>query len=69
MTTQERLDEAEAQYHAFNTGQMARVFVDQNGERVEFSATNISRLRAYIIELKTELGIAVKKSQALKVYF
>ena len=51
-----RLTEAEAALHALNIGQQARVFVDQNGERVEFSATNRAFLRAYVMELKTILG-------------
>lgn len=51
-----RLTEAESALHQLMMGQMARVFVDQNGERVEFTATNASRLRAYIYELKSKLG-------------
>lgn len=51
-----RLTEAEAALHTLNIGQQARVFVDQNGERVEFTATNRAALRAYVMELKTILG-------------
>jgi len=38
-----------------NTGRSARVIVDQNGERVEFSAINISGLRSYINTLTSQL--------------
>ena len=62
LTTEERtlyetrLAEAEQSYHDLRTGKQARVFVDQNGERVEFAVANAARLQAYILELKTVLG-------------
>lgn len=46
--TQARLDEARKAYHALMTGTSARVVVDQNGERVEFTAINAAKLYAYI---------------------
>ena len=52
-----RLSEAEQAYHDYRMGNSARVFVDQNGERVEYSAVNIAGLRSYIIELKVALGL------------
>lgn len=51
-----RLAEAETAYHDLRLGKQARVFVDQNGERVEFAVANASRLQAYIMELKSMLG-------------
>jgi len=51
-----RLTEAEGALHNLLMGQTARTFVDQNGERVEFTAANAGRLRAYIFELKLCLG-------------
>lgn len=51
-----RLSEAETAYHELRLGKQARVFVDQNGERVEFAVANASRLQAYIMELKSMLG-------------
>lgn len=51
-----RLTEAETALHNLMMGQNARTFVDQNGERVEFTAANAGRLRAYIYELKLKLG-------------
>lgn len=47
--------EAETQYHSLMTGTMARVFVDQNGERVEFVAANRGELYRYIAYLKSLL--------------
>ncbi len=57
LTTQQKLDEAEAALHQLNLGRSARVIVDQNGERVEFTAANAGRLQAYITQLKVELGL------------
>ena len=51
---QEKLNAAREAYHNLVTGQMARVVVDQNGERVEFVAGNAFRLQAYIKELEAE---------------
>ena len=54
---QAALDDAVKQYHLLITGQSARVVVDQNGQRVEFTAANSNRLNAYIMQLKSQLGI------------
>lgn len=51
------LAEAQQAYHQLAIGQMARVFVDQNGERVEYSAGNKIMLSAYIAELQRLLGL------------
>lgn len=51
-----RLSEAEAALHKLLMGTQARVVVESNGERVEFTAANAARLRAYIEELKVALG-------------
>ena len=51
-TNAEKLVEAEAAYHDLMIGASARVVVDQNGERVEYTAANASRLQAYITSLK-----------------
>lgn len=53
---EERLLDAESALHNLMTGQSARVFVDQNGERVEYAVPHAARLRAYINELKIKLG-------------
>lgn len=51
------LADAEKKYHSLMTGTSVKVFVDQNGERVEYSAANANRLSAYINELKRQLGL------------
>lgn len=56
MTSAERLVEAQQALHELVTGTSARVVVDQNGERVEYTAANVGRLRAYIEELKREIA-------------
>ena len=55
---QARLDAAEAAYDKLMSGKAVRVLVDQNGERVEFTPANASRLAAYIVDLQTQLGLA-----------
>lgn len=52
-----QLAEAERAYHSLQIGVSARVVVDQNGERVEFSAANRQGLYAYIQQLKSQLGL------------
>lgn len=52
-----QLADALKQYHLLVSGQAARVVVDQNGQRVEFSATTAPRLNSYILSLKQQLGI------------
>ena len=47
----QKLAEAQRAYHDLMLGQQVRVFVDQNGERVEYTAANASRLQAYIQSL------------------
>jgi hypothetical protein len=55
VTPEQRLKEAETAYHALLTGRSLRVFVDQNGERVEYTAAKRGDLYNYIQQLKTAL--------------
>lgn len=55
-TYETRLTSAEDALHNLMIGESARVFVDQNGERVEYAVANANRLRSYIYELKLALG-------------
>lgn len=55
---QQQLDSAREAYHNLITGRMARVVVDQNGERVEFTPANATRLQAYIQTLEAECRAA-----------
>lgn len=54
------LVDAQQALHNISTGQQAKVYVDQNGERVEYQMANVDKLRTYIAELKSALGIATK---------
>ena len=65
-TQQELLAQAQQAYHDLMTGKSARVVVDQNGERVEFTSINAERLRAYIVELGGTTGSG---SGPLRPYF
>lgn len=51
-----RLSNAKDALERVMTGQQARVVVDQNGEKVEFSAINLPRLQAYIGSLENQLA-------------
>jgi hypothetical protein len=55
-TLAEQLAEAKAAKHKLATGQLARVFMDQNGERVEFTETNMAKLDSYIAGLESEIA-------------
>lgn len=50
-----KISDAETKYHALMTGTMARVIVDQNGERVEFTTVKRADLYSYIQQLKSLL--------------
>lgn len=54
LSLDDKIAEAEAAYHSLVTGSMARVVVDQNGERVEFTPANAVRLYQYINDLKSQ---------------
>lgn len=51
-TNAEKLVEAEAAYHDLMVRGAVRVVVDQNSERVEYTAVNADKLRQYIADLK-----------------
>jgi hypothetical protein len=51
-TNADLLQQARDAKHKLVTGQLPRVFMDQNGERVEFTATNIDALNKYIRDLE-----------------
>lgn len=51
-----RLKDAEEKYHVLMTGGAAKVYVDSNGERIEYQQGSHLRLAAYIEDLKRQLG-------------
>ncbi len=68
MSTQTDLDAAKIARHNLITGKMAKVIVDQNGERVEFNSTNLKQLNAYIADLEKQLGIRTTTGP-MRVFF
>lgn len=64
LTAAQRLVEAEDAYHALLTGESARVVVDQNGQRVEYTAANRGALAVYIAQLKDEIAGTTTGSNA-----
>lgn len=52
-----RLEEAEQALHDVTIGGAARVFVDQNGERIEYGPASAINLNKYIWGLKLQLGL------------
>lgn len=51
----ERLTHARDQYHKLMLGKVTKVIVDQNGERIEYTAVSADSLRNYIQELEALL--------------
>lgn len=62
------LSEAKAALHKLMLGGSARVFVDQNGERVEFTAANRDSLKSYIADLESQLGITGKTPGPMQMW-
>lgn len=50
------LEAAEKAYHQLVIGGSVRVFVDQNSERIEYTAVNRNALLTYINQLRAALG-------------
>lgn len=61
----ERLDKAREQYHKLMMGKASRVMVDQNGERVEYTAVSAASLMAYIRDLEGKLDTASRGGRAV----
>lgn len=53
---EKRLLEAEAAKHAIATGQQVEQFIDQNGEQVRYTTSNLEDLKGYIRELQEALN-------------
>lgn len=62
-----RLEEAETAYHSIVLGGAVKVVVDQNGERIEYTAASRASLLAYIMYLRQQLGDATPGP--LQVFF
>lgn len=55
-TDAQLLAEAQTARHNLITGKLARVFMDQNGERVEFNKTSLADLDSYIRDLEARVN-------------
>ena len=66
MTKAELLADAEAKYHLLLTGQAVRVIVDQNGERIEYTAASQARLLSYINVLGGPTWVTTKVSGPMR---
>lgn len=53
----DRLEDAEKAYRDAISGRGIRTLVDQSGERIEYSPANLTKLSAYIADLKRQLGL------------
>lgn len=51
------LADARTAYHNLQTGTMARVIVDMDGQRTEFMSADRSQLYAYILKLEGMLPV------------
>jgi hypothetical protein len=58
----QQLADATLAYHKLMTGRLASTVVDQNGERVTFTAADADKLKAYIDDLKSQLGLVDKST-------
>lgn len=56
LTLAEQLVEAETAYHELMTGTAAVSIRDSDGSSVMYRATNASRLKAYIEDLKSQIA-------------
>lgn len=55
------LTEAREAYHELITGNKARVFVDQNGERLEYDRASASGLASWITTLENALDCSLAR--------
>jgi len=63
------LKEAEQAYHELAIGQSVKVIVHQNGQRVEYNSTTLPRLRTYIQDLKSQLGLPTAPRPPMRAFF
>lgn len=64
------IKDAKRKYHALMTGTAVTVFVDQNGERIEYSRVSANSLAAYITSLEAQLpGASSPYARPLRFVF
>lgn len=67
-TNAELLEDAKKAYHNLVTGKSPREVVDQNGERVSFTAANKASLAQYIQSLESLVNTG-NSNRPMRVYF
>lgn len=71
MTIQARLDEAETALHQLTIGRRTKAFTHSAGDvsrQAQWSEANINELRAYIADLRRQLGLPSRR-RAIGVRF
>lgn len=63
MSLADQIADARKQYHLLLTGQAAVVYVDQNGERIEFRPASAGKLAEYIRDLERQLAGRVRPAE------
>lgn len=70
LTLAEKLVQAEAAYHSLMLGESVREVVDQNNEKVAYTAANAARLAQYIADLKAQIAnTTLTYRQPMRVFF
>ncbi len=71
-SVQQLLEAARTAYHNLMVGKSVREIVDQNGERVTFTAANADRLKSYIADLEAQIsrgGVTASSRRPAIPYF
>jgi hypothetical protein len=67
--TSQLLAEAEAAMHRLMTGTAVVEVKDSNGEQIKYNQASLTKLAAYIQNLKLELGLLTAGSGPMTVWF
>lgn len=71
-TLQARLTEAEAALHDLTIGRRSKAYTHAAGDvsrRLEWTEASVDKLRAYIAELRAQLGLTTGRRRAIGVRF
>lgn len=71
-TLQTRLTEAEDALHQLTIGRRSKAFTHAAGDvnrRIEWTETNVAQLRAYIADLRRQLGETTGRRRAIGLVF
>ena len=68
MALADDLAAAKQAYFNLVTGKMPKVVWDQNGERIEYTAANADRLKAYIADLEAQIAGTTTRRPLIPVF-